>query len=163
MAREIRILNLEANQWNKTFQAATSLTEDTSRQQTSRIGKLEETLKEVRSAKIAAEWELKKQEDTAEVAAQTIIGLKQAVEKAEAAEAEARKKAEKAGAAAEGTKIALQSLQDSYKELESRLDTTEARTKMVEDLLAQERDVLKKKLEEGEDALVDAAMFRFWS
>ena len=34
---------------------------------------------------------------------------------------------------------------------------------MVEDLLAQERDGLKKKLEEGEDALVDAIMFRFWS
>ena len=59
--------------------------------------------------------------------------------------------------------MALQALQDSYKELESRVDTAEARTKMAEDLLAQEHDGLKKKLEDGEDALVDATMYRVWS
>ena len=40
------------------------------------------------------------------------------------------------------------------------MDTTEAMEKMVEDQLAQEQDDLKNKLEHGEDALVDTAMFR---
>ena len=43
------------------------------------------------------------------------------------------------------------------------MDTAEAGTKMVEDLLAQEQAGLKKKLEDGEDTLEDAAMFRVWS
>ena len=34
---------------------------------------------------------------------------------------------------------------------------------MVEDRLAQEQAGLKKKLEDGEDALVDATMFKVWS
>ena len=61
----------------------------------------------MRSAKIAAEWELKKQVDAVEEAARSIAELKQAVEKAKATEAEAKKNAEEAGVAAEGTKIAL--------------------------------------------------------
>ena len=43
------------------------------------------------------------------------------------------------------------------------MDVAEAKTKMAEDLLAQERVSLKKKLEDGEDELVDTTMYRTWS
>ena len=91
MAREARILKLHADQWENSFDTATSLTEEVSRQQVIRIGNLEEKLQEAWSAKSTAEIELKKQKDATEEATKTIAALIQEVEKANAAEESTKK------------------------------------------------------------------------
>ena len=72
MAREIRILKFEAGRWDTTFPTATSMSETASRQQAGQIGKLEETLKEVRFAKITTDEEVKKYKEVVEGATRVV-------------------------------------------------------------------------------------------
>ena len=160
MAREIKTLKLEVDQWDKTFQTATNLSAAESRWQSGEIGKLEESLKQARAAKVKAEGELKNEKTVVEDAKQTINELNQVVEKAKSAEDEAKKIAEEARKAAEEAQKTLQALEGSFKELEARVDVAEAKSIMAKDLLAQERVGLQNKLEDGEDSLVDTAMFK---
>ena len=99
-----RIIKLQADQWQKSLDTATSLSEEVSRQQAGRIGKLEENLREAWSAKSDIERELEKQKDVAEEATKGIAGLVKEVEKAKAAGESAKKSAAEAHKAAEESK-----------------------------------------------------------
>lgn len=104
-----------------------------------------------------------KQKDVAEEATKIIVGLIQEVEKAKATEESAKKSSVEAHKAAKESKKVVMTWEKAYKELEARVDLTKANAKFAEDCLAKEQASLKTKLDDGKDALVDTAMFRFWT
>lgn len=57
----------------------------------------------------------------------------------------------------EKAKKTITVLEESKKDLETRVDTLQARLTLSEDTLAKERAELKKKIEEAEDKSVDMA------
>ena len=135
MAREARLTKLQAEQWRKSLDLATSLSEDASRKQAGCIRKLKEDLREARSAQYAAEIELKKQ--------------KEAVEEAKKSDEEARK--------------TMATWEKAYNDLDAQMDLIKAKVKFAEDRLAEEQSSFKTRLANWKDAFVDTDMYRVWT
>ena len=74
----------------------------------------------------------------------------------------ANKSADEARKAANEFKKAASTWDKAYQDLETKMDLANAKVKFAEDSLAKEQDTFNTRLADGEDALVDTAMFRVW-
>lgn len=147
---------MEITHWNNTLQTTLATAESTSRKQGDQIRELEQTVTQLKAAKLAAEEEAKKEKAATMEAKCVMDEAKRAMEMAMIAEDEAKK-------AVEETKKVLLATEESKNNLEARVDCIEARAKMVEDLLSKEQADLAQKLADREDKLVDTTLFRVWS
>lgn len=141
MAREVRASKLQTDTWRESLDLATSLSEDASQKQASRISKLEEELRQAHNDHSAIVRKLKEQ--------------KEAVDAANKSTDEARK-------AADELKKTVSTWDKAYQDLEAKMDLANAMVKFAEDSLANERANFNVRLADGEDALVDTAMFQVW-
>lgn len=111
-------LKTEISEWDQALQTSFSLAAEKSKQQ-------DDTIKELSASVLNAVEEAKKEKIKAEEALRAVEVLKKALEMAKATEVE--------------TKKALNALNKYKHDLESRVDTLEAKLKMAEDLLTWEQ------------------------
>ena len=141
MAREVRASKLQTDTWRKSLDLATSLSEDTSRKQAGRISKLEEELRQARDEYSAAIRKFKDQKEAADAANKSVDEARKAVDE---------------------LKKTVSTWDRAYQDLEAKMDLATAKVKLAEDTVAKERDTFNSQLTDGEDALVDTAMYRCW-
>lgn len=98
----------------------------------------------MKSAKDLADGEAKKEKFKADEAMQEINVLQNSLEMSKLTEEEAKK-------ALNAAMVAEKESKKAKLDLESRVDTLEAKVKMEEDLLAREQEEKKQKIEDAED------------
>ena len=102
---------------------------------------MEEELRQARDEHAAATKKLKDQKEAADAAT---------------------KSADEARKVVDELKKTVSTWDRAYQDLEAKMDLATAKVKLLEDTLAKERDTFNSRLADGEDALVDTAMYRCW-
>lgn len=128
----------EIAQWDKTLQTALVTADSTSRQQDGRIKELEQSVIQLKAAKLVVEEEAKKEKAAVEEAMQATDEVKKEVEDA--------------------AKKALLASEELRSNLEAQVTCVEARAKMAGDILAKEQAEMEEKIKAEENDIIDMAI-----